>query len=203
MLAGVTACGGTDPSGYAAHDPCAALVVSSAAATAVERDGIADALALWRGRGVSAFDQAAPGQAIGAAPTAASEPPGPTPGSMPGPTPEPTIDGAPDAAPAVAAIEIRFDDAGAAFHGIYDPASASVLINRDLVDRTTLAIVIAHELGHVFGLVHIAAAARLSLMNPGNLVTPPTDADQRALEALWGVCAPAGPGQDTRGGLAP
>ena len=164
MLAGVAACGGSDPSSYAPHDPCTALAISAPAATAVEQDGIADALVLWRGRGVSAFDQAAPG-----------------------PT---TI----DTAPPPAAIEIRFAGAAAAFHGVYDPASASVLINRDLVDRSMLAIVIAHEIGHVFGLLHIAADARLSLMNPGNLVTPPTDADQRALEALWGVCAPPAAG---------
>jgi hypothetical protein len=89
---------------------------------------------------------------------------------------------------APSAIEIRFDDAAATFHGVYDPDHASVLINRDLPDAATLSIVIAHELGHVFGLTHIAPAARISLMNPGNLVTPPTDDDQQALEALWGSC---------------
>jgi hypothetical protein len=167
MLAGVAACSGGDPSSYAPRDPCTALAISAPAATEVERDGIADALALWRGRGVSAFDPVAPGT---------------TPGT------------AIDAAPPAAAIEIRFSAAAAAFHGVYDPAAASVLINRELVDRRALAIVIAHELGHVFGLAHIAAAARLSLMNPGNLATPPTEADQRALEALWGACAPPAAG---------
>jgi hypothetical protein len=173
MLAGLAACGGSDPSSYAPRDPCTALAISAPAATEVERDGIADALALWRGRGVSAFDRVAPGTTIDAAPG----------------TPQPTSD-----APPAAAIEIRFSAAAAAFHGIYDPASASVLINRELVDRRALAIVIAHELGHVFGLAHIAAAARLSVMNPGNLATPPTEADQRALEALWGACAPPAAG---------
>jgi hypothetical protein len=159
MLAGVAACGTSDPSiSYVARDPCAALVIDAATVTPVQQGGIADALALWRDRGVAAFDLGAPGDG------AASE--------------------------AAVAIQIRFDDAAATFHGIYDPESASVVINRDLVDRGMLAIVIAHELGHVFGLEHIPIATRASLMNPGNVATPPTDADQRTLEARWGACSP-------------
>lgn len=157
MLAGVAACGPSDPStSYVARDPCAALTIDIPAATPDQQSGIADALALWRGRGVAAFDLAQ----AGAAPADPSS------------------------------IQIRFDDASATFHGLYDPASSSVLINRDLVDRSMLAIVIAHEFGHVFGLEHIPVAARVSLMNPGNLATPPTDEDQRALEAMWGACPP-------------
>ncbi|HET7504797.1 MAG TPA: hypothetical protein VFK02_27430 [Kofleriaceae bacterium] len=154
MLAGIAACGTTDPSNsYVARDPCAALAIDTTTATPEQQGGIADALALWRGRGVAAFDLTAP---VGDA----------------------------------AAIQIRFDDAAATFHGVYDPASASVLINRDLVDRSMLAIVVAHELGHVFGLAHVPLDSRRSLMNPGNVVTPPTDDDQRALEAMWGTCPP-------------
>jgi hypothetical protein len=156
MLAALAACGGSAPSEYVARDPCTPLEVTVNAATAGERDGIAAAVALWRARGVSAFDAAPASEAATDAPAAR--------------------------------IEIRFDEAAATFHGVFDPAADRVVINRDLADPATLAIVIAHELGHVFGLVHVAPATRLSLMNPGNLVMPPTDDDQRALAALWGAC---------------
>jgi reprolysin-like metallo-peptidase family M12B len=150
--AACAACSGPQASeGAGAHDACAPLAVTAAAATPAEQAGVDSALALWRDHGVSAFDAAAM------------------------------------AAPA-ATLDIEFADAAAAFHGQYDPAGDRVLINRDLTDPGTLAIVIAHELGHAFGLVHIAPSARLSLMNPGNLVTPPTEADQQAVEALWGPC---------------
>jgi hypothetical protein len=146
----VAACGGSDPSASAvAHDPCAPLAIAAPGATADEQAGIADALALWRGRGVTAFTDA----------------------------------------PADATITIRFESAADTFHGLYEPDQADLLINRDLAaDRAPLSIVIAHELGHAFGLVHIDPAVRPSLMNAGNLVTPPTDADQRALAALWSAC---------------
>lgn len=96
-------------------------------------------------------------------------------------------------APGADGLNVRFADAADTFHGVYDPPSASILINRDLTTGRTpdqLAIVIAHELGHVYGLVHVDRDERSSLMNPGNLSTPPTDDDQRALEALWGTCPP-------------
>lgn len=87
-----------------------------------------------------------------------------------------------------AAIDIRFEAAALAFHGHYDDETSVVYINNAISDPSALAIVIAHELGHAFGLSHIAAAERRSLMNPGNLVTPPTEGDQQALEARWGPC---------------
>lgn len=81
-------------------------------------------------------------------------------------------------------VEVRFEQAGSAFHGLYD--GGMILINQDLTDSATLSIVIAHELGHAFGLQHVTD--RESLMNPGNLTTPPTVEDQREIEMLWGTC---------------
>ncbi len=164
MLALVAACGGTDAASAIAHDACAPLAVRVASPTAIEQAGITDALALWRSHGLTTMTM-----------------------SM-------SNDSNTDASVAPAtddAIAIRFEDAAETFHGVYDPPSASILINRDLTTGQTpgeLAIVIAHELGHVYGLVHVDPDVRLSLMNAGNLVTPPTDGDQRALEAMWGTC---------------
>ncbi len=88
-------------------------------------------------------------------------------------------------------ISVLFEPAAGAFHGVYDDENGIIHINDDLIDPAQLAIVIAHEMGHAFGLVHVTG--RSSLMNPGNLSTPPTDEDRHALEALWGACQPPSP----------
>ncbi|MBA3393080.1 MAG: matrixin family metalloprotease [Deltaproteobacteria bacterium] len=93
--------------------------------------------------------------------------------------------------PADATIEIRFEEAAPSFHGHYDDETGVIYINARITDPATLAIVVAHELGHAFGLPHVDD--RISLMNRGNLVTPPTEADEHALAALWGRCAAALP----------
>lgn len=85
-------------------------------------------------------------------------------------------------------LEVRFQPAALAFYGLYDDTAGVIYINDQLADPTQLSIVIAHELGHAFGLVHVSPDLRLSLMNPGNLDVAPTADDQHALEALWGVC---------------
>ena len=82
------------------------------------------------------------------------------------------------------AIEVRFAPAATAFHGLYE--DGIIFINDAIDDEPTLAIVIAHELGHAFGLVHVTD--RTSVMNPGNLATPPTDGDRDALAQRWGAC---------------
>jgi hypothetical protein len=85
-----------------------------------------------------------------------------------------------------ATVEVKFETAAGAFHGLYDDQAGMIYINNDLVDEPTLSIVIAHELGHAFGLFHIDD--RPSVMNAGNLTITPNDADREALQALWGHC---------------
>ncbi len=92
-----------------------------------------------------------------------------------------------DAPPEWPRIPLRFQDAAGGFHGLYDDEHVIVFINRRL-DPAYRPVVIAHELGHTFGLVHIAPEARTSLMNAGNLDVTPTAEDVAALFAIWGTC---------------
>jgi hypothetical protein len=90
-----------------------------------------------------------------------------------------------------ATIDVLFEAANPAMHGYYDDEAGVIYVNTALdADPAARAIVIAHELGHAFGLPHVDAAERASLMNPHNLSIGPTDEDAAALVALWGSCAP-------------
>jgi hypothetical protein len=97
---------------------------------------------------------------------------------------QPTSAGGGGAGPA---LPIHFQVAAAPFHGLYDAPSGQVYINDDLTGDE-LEITIAHEVGHSFGLVHIPASERASLMNPANLTVLPTAADVATLAGLWGRC---------------
>ena len=156
LLSSACSDAGADASINITHDVCAPLVLVPTGASAVQREGVDAALALWRARGMS--------------PLVVDEP----------------VAGAPS-------LEVRFEAAAGAFHGVYDDEAGVVYVNNALTRPAALAIVIAHELGHAFGLPHVTE--RASLMNPGNLVIPPTLEDEAALVALWGACpdAPAAP----------
>jgi hypothetical protein len=82
-------------------------------------------------------------------------------------------------------VPVHFQDAAAAFHGIYEPATAEIFINRDL-DGLPLSIVVAHEVGHAFGLAHVSG--RASVMNAGNLTVEPNAGDADTLMQTWGDC---------------
>ena len=85
-------------------------------------------------------------------------------------------------------VEVRFQDAAPQFHGLYDDEAGVVYVNRALVDPHQRAVTVAHELGHAFGLEHVASDQRDSVMNPANLVIEPDAADAADLERLWGSC---------------
>jgi hypothetical protein len=91
-----------------------------------------------------------------------------------------TTDDLPDAPRLV----VTFRDAALVFFGIYEPSG--IAVNRGLTDPSMRAVVLAHELGHAFGLLHVSDPA--SVMKPGNLTVPPAARDAEALAALWGVC---------------
>ncbi len=85
-----------------------------------------------------------------------------------------------------AEIPVLFEPASQAFRGVYDDERGIIHINDAIEELDPLSIVIAHELGHAFGLPHVTD--RVSLMNPSNVTQPPTDEDRLAVEALWGAC---------------
>ncbi len=93
--------------------------------------------------------------------------------------------GSADTDGAVSSIPIHFQAAAPPFHGLYE--SGQVFVNDDL-SGAPQAVVIAHEVGHAFGLVHVPASTRMSLMNPANLVVSPTAEDIATLAARWGRC---------------
>lgn len=85
-------------------------------------------------------------------------------------------------------VTIVFRDAAPALYGFYDDATATVYVNTALTDASERSITIAHELGHSLALVHVPAAQRASVMNPGNLTVAPTGDDVAALAQQWGAC---------------
>ena len=85
-------------------------------------------------------------------------------------------------------IPILFEDAPLLYFGRYEDETVQLYINRRLTDASQRAVTIAHELGHTFGLEHVAADERDSVMNSGNRTIVPTAEDADAVRALWPTC---------------
>ena len=175
---------GCGPSGAApgptavVFDACAPLLLLLDAGTAGERAAaVANGAALWNDLGQTRLAVAAL-PVNGAADGPSNDGAGGSGAGDPGP------------APAPAALRLRFQRAAAASHGLYDPAGGAIFLNEDL-DRAprALAVTVAHEVGHAFGLAHVDRAARPSVMNAGNLDLEPTETDVGAITAIWGSCA--------------
>lgn len=99
-------------------------------------------------------------------------------------------DGAAASPSAAPALPVHFRQAAAPSHGYFDPTTGQVLINLALKSHE-LTVVLAHEVGHAFGLTHVSG--RPSVMASGNLDVEPTDGDVAELVKLWGACTPALP----------
>ncbi len=85
-------------------------------------------------------------------------------------------------------IPLTFQAAAPPFHGLYDDHAGRIFVNQDLIAIDPLRITIAHEIGHAFGLPHVSASVRRSLMNSGNTTIGITPEDVGALAAIWGRC---------------
>lgn len=75
---------------------------------------------------------------------------------------------------------------GSALRGVYWDARGTISIDRDLIDPDDYDVALAHELGHAFGLPHVAD--RPSVMNVGNLTIAPTAEDATQVAARWASC---------------
>jgi hypothetical protein len=145
-------------------DACTPLDIGIAPAlTAEQMQGVTDALAMWN-------------QAASTALTPVTMVAGPSSTAFATPMPM---------------VPLTFQVAAAPFHGLYDDGAGRIYVNEDLTDVGPLRITIAHEIGHAFGLPHVSASVRRSLMNTGNTTVGITPEDVDALAAIWGRCPPA------------
>jgi hypothetical protein len=83
-------------------------------------------------------------------------------------------------------IPVRFEEAAPQFFGIYLDESGDIVINDGLRDSDERSVVIAHELGHAFGLEHVSG--RKSVMNEENLAYHPDQGDAQSLMRAWPEC---------------
>lgn len=90
--------------------------------------------------------------------------------------------------PGAQRLPVRFEKSMAMFRGVYLDETGELVVNRGLTEPHQRAVVIAHELGHAYGLWHVSQKIRKSVMNSGNLTIEPLPADNDELRANWPSC---------------
>lgn len=96
---------------------------------------------------------------------------------------------------AVDVLPVRFEAGDTFYRGIYWDAVGEIWIARDALAPEDYALAIAHEMGHAFGLPHIATTERASVMNVGNLEVVPNEEDAAAVRARWASCGDPTPAE--------
>jgi hypothetical protein len=86
------------------------------------------------------------------------------------------------------ALPILFDSGDTYYRALYWDKRGEIWIGRDKLSADDLALAIAHEMGHAFGLQHVDAEDRPSVMNVGNLEFSPSVADADAVRDVWDSC---------------
>lgn len=85
-------------------------------------------------------------------------------------------------------LRVHFLAGDSFFRAIYWDNIGKVEVSRDRLAPENYPIALAHELGHSFGLLHVDAKARPSVMNVGNLTVEPTSEDAAQVRARWAAC---------------
>jgi hypothetical protein len=154
-------------------DVCRPTVLQVPAdATAEERLGVAGAIALWN-------------QVSGPQLTLSDRPAVDPPASEPAPSLAPPLDEQDRQR-----LRIGFRAAAPLFFGLYRAEVGDILIYRSIQSLRAREIIIAHEIGHAFGLPHIID--HQSLMNPGNTKVPPATQESALIQEQRGPCASTG-----------